>query len=201
MNPVKCKGMHMCTAKRPLTYPDLQVDGTPLPLVQEVKLLGVYLNDQLTWKTHVHYMVSKANRCVFILIRGRRFRFSVKSLHTLYQWYIRTSLEYAAPVWHSGLTRQETARPERIQKRCFRIILGAAYVSYENALRLLNTVTLEDRRKELTIRFGKGLLKSPKHRHLLPPTLGQVHGWATRVQNRLRPVHCRKEQYRKSTIP
>ena len=51
MNPVKCKGMHTCTAKRPLTYPDLQVDGTPLPLVQEVKLLGVYLNDQFSKPT------------------------------------------------------------------------------------------------------------------------------------------------------
>ena len=101
-NPVKCECMHTCTAKRPLTYPDLHLNGTPLPLVQEVKLLGVYLNDELTWKTHIQHLVTKANKCVFILLRGKKFRFTIKSLHTMYQWYIRTGLEYAAPVWHSA---------------------------------------------------------------------------------------------------
>ena len=200
-NPLKCEGMYINGVRRPLTYPDLQLNGTSLPLVHEVKLLGVFINDQLSWKTHVEHLVSKANKCIFILLRGKQFGFTIKTLQVLYQWYIRTGLEYAAPVWHSSLTKRETLRLERIQKRCFRIILGHAYESYENALVRLNAVTLEERRKQLTIRFGKALLRSPAHRHLLPPTMGQIHGRATRGHRRLQTIHCRKERYRKSTIP
>ena len=79
-------------------------------------------------------IIKKANKCIFILIQARKFRFSTASMVTLYQWYVRTSLEYAAPVWHPGLTEMQHAKLERIQKRCLRIILGAGYQTYEQAL-------------------------------------------------------------------
>ena len=83
------------------------MDGTPLPVVHEVKLLGVYLNSELTWSTHVEKIIKKANKSIFILIKAKKFHLSLKSLVTLYQWYVRTALEYAAPVWHPGLTEQQ----------------------------------------------------------------------------------------------
>ena len=202
-NALKCEGMYACPhqRRRPITLPDLQLNGTPLPLVHEVKLLGVYLNSLLTWDTHVKHLVKKANRCIFILIRARQFGFCTKTMQTLYQWYIRTGLEYAAPVWHSSLTQGDTLKLERIQKRCFRIILGPRYVTYENALRCLNTCTLAERREKLALRFGRSLLRSPTYRHWLPPTMGAVHGRATRHRGRLQVPLCRTERYRKSTIP
>ena len=54
-NPIKCQAMYTITVKRPLTLPDLQIDGTPLPVVHECKLLGVHLNSGLNWNTHVDY--------------------------------------------------------------------------------------------------------------------------------------------------
>ena len=202
INPIKCEGLYAIPRqrRRPIIFPDLQLEGRPLPLVHEAKLLGVYLNGQLTWDTHIDHLVAKANRSIFILFRARKFGFNIQSLHTLYQWYIRTGLEYAAPVWHSSLTQRDSDRLERIQKRCFRIILNQRYISYENALQQLDAASL-DRRTDLTVRFGRGLLRSPTYRHWLPPTMAQVHGRATRHGQRLRTVICRTERYRKSTIP
>ena len=111
-------------------------------------------------------------------------------MYTLYLWYIRTGLEYAAPLWHSGITAQQTIRLERLQKRCLRIILGDAYITYENALRVLKCTTLEARRELLTLRFGRSLLRSEAHRHMLPPTLRNVHQRNTRYGHRLRNVLC-----------
>ena len=145
--------------------------------------------------------MTKANKNIFILHRAKKFRFSIKSLLRLYLWYIRTGLEYAAPVWHSSLTQAQSNRVERIQKRCFRIILGREYTSYDDALARLECSALQERRKTLSLRFGKSLLRSPFHRDLLPPTVGQVHGRNTRHRHRLQPIRCTKEFYQKSTIP
>ena len=135
------------------------------------------------------------------MYRARHFGFSIRTMYTLYLWYIRTSLEYASPVWHSSITVQQTNRLERVQKRCLRIILGDGYIEYTNALRVLGCSTLEGRREQLTLRFGRNLLRSPTHRDMLPPTMRDVHGRNTRHHNRLREVRCRTERYRRSTIP
>ena len=186
---------------RPIVLPDLQLCGEPLPVVQQVKLLGVHLNNTLTWSCHVDYIIKKASKSIFILIRARRFRFSHHTMCTLYIWYIRTTLEYAAQVWHSGLTQEQHDSLERIQKRCLRIILGTQYGNYRTALEALSMQSLHDRREQLTLRFARSLLRSREHRHLLPRTLRDGHGRATRHGNLLVPVRCKTERYRRSAIP
>ena len=49
----------------------------------------------------------------------------------MYQLRVRSTLEFAAPVFSSGLTQDQL---EMVQKKAFAIILGRAYVSYESAL-------------------------------------------------------------------
>ena len=200
-NPIKSEGLYMCPVLRPLVLPDLHIDGTPLPVVSECKLLGVHITDNMNWKKHVSEIKSKANKCIFILIRARKFQFTVKTMLTLYIWYIRTTLEYACPVWHPGLTNQQHTELERIQKRCLRIILGNQYVSYAEALQRLNISTLYDRRERLCLRLGRSILRSPEHRDLLPPTMGQVHGRNTRRRNLLRPIRARTARYKNTFIP
>ena len=69
-------------------------------------------------------MIQRVNKTVFVLIRAKKFQFSLPTLVTLYEWYIRIALEYAAPVWHPGLTEQQHEQLERVQRRCLQIILG-----------------------------------------------------------------------------
>ena len=97
-NPVKSEVMYMCPVLRPLVLPDLHIDNTPLPVVSECKLLGVHITNNMNWNKHVNEIISKAMKCIFILIHARKFQFSTRTLLTLYIWYIRTTLEYAAPV-------------------------------------------------------------------------------------------------------
>jgi hypothetical protein len=47
------------------------------------------------------------------------------------------------PVWHSGLTKQQTANRENVQKAAFKIILQDEYVNYQLACTTLSTQTLE----------------------------------------------------------
>ena len=78
-NPVKCEVMHTIFPLRPITLPDLTLNGVPLPVVHEVKLLGVHLNDRLTWTTHVDHVLNTARKRFYILYQAKKFRFCDKS--------------------------------------------------------------------------------------------------------------------------
>ena len=188
-NPVKCESLYPLLPKnRPITLPDLHLGDKPLPVVHQVKLLGINIDTSLSWGCHVEIIIKKASKSIYMLIRARKFHFTQRTMCTIYICYIRTVLEYAAQVWHAGLTQQQHNALERVQRRCFRIILGRLYTDYDSALNTLSMQTLRDRREQLTLRFARSLLRSPDHRHLLPRTLRDVHGRVTRNGN-LGAVH------------
>ena len=72
---------------------------------------------QFNGENQVKYMISKANKNIFILYRVNQFNFSQNMILTLYNWYIRTILEYAALVWHPGFTQAQHTSLEQIKKR------------------------------------------------------------------------------------
>ena len=93
---------------------------------------------------------------------------------------LRPCAEYASPLWHPGITKNESQDIEDLQKSALSMILGISYIdhkryfkvdnnleSYEDALKSLNLESLHQRREELTTNFAKNLWKS-KHRNLLP---------------------------------
>ena len=150
------------------------------------------------------YVLKSVRKRFYMLYRARQFKFSVDTLFRIYTWFIRTTLEYAVPVWHSGINACHSLTLERVQKRCMRIILGARYIDYDSALAKFNTSTLEKRRIALCYKFAKNLLKSPRHRHFLPPTFREIHEHNTRGSSggRLIPsVLCKRARYYNSSIP
>ena len=116
-NPVKCESLYPLLPKnRPITLPDLHLSGEPLPVVHKVKLLGVHIDTSLSWRCHIDTIIKKASKSIFMLIRGKKFSFTQRTLCTIYIWYIRTVLEYAAQVWHAGLTQDQHKALERVQR-------------------------------------------------------------------------------------
>ena len=65
-------------------------------------------------------------------------------------------LEYAVPVWHTGLTADLSDQLEMVQKRALRIIFGGSsftHHSYESFCYNLETLPLSARRDQLAIQF------------------------------------------------
>ena len=78
----------------------------------------------------------------------------------MYTKEVRSILELAVPAWHSGLTKQQSADIERVQKISFKLILGDQYENYINACNFFSTETLEQRRVKLCLKFASKNLKS-----------------------------------------
>jgi len=89
-------------------------------IVQQVhsfKLLGVTIDDDLKWSTHVNTICSKASSRLHFLKVLKRCSLSTSDLLYFYISAVRPLLEYACPAWHTSLTSEQSKQIERIQVR------------------------------------------------------------------------------------
>ena len=136
--------------------------------VQSFKLLGVTVNNSLTWEDHVTAICSKASKRLYFLKLLRRSGLSVGDLLLYYQTVIRSVLEYACPVWHSGLSATQADRIESIQRRAMHIITGVMSSSLQTFSDLFPR--LSARRDEQASRYFSRMMDPQNCLHnLLPP--------------------------------
>ena len=140
----------------------LRLDGEVLETISETRLLGVLVNDSLTWDLNTKSLVKRANARMRILHKLVEFSVPVDDLITIYIMYIRSILEQSCQVWHSSLTFDNLTDLERVQKNALRIILKEDYISYKNALEQVSLESLVERRENLCLTFAKNVLKQKK---------------------------------------
>ena len=121
-------------------------------------------------------------------------------LRGVYTSFILPKLVYASPAWSPSLNITQLNQLERVQKRACRVILGSAYDTYNTALVSLNLPTLSERYQTALMKFGEGLLKNPRHRHLLPP-LATPLSMGTRHTNTLVPLKAPRTNRYKQRHP
>ncbi|XP_063852301.1 uncharacterized protein LOC135095411 isoform X1 [Scylla paramamosain] len=167
--------------------PQLTVGPHPLQVVQCAKLLGVTVDDQLTWKQHVASTVRSATYRLYMLCRLRSLGTPTDELRGVYLTFILPKLVYAFPAWSSSLTHTQQLQLESEQKRACRVILGLAYTTYEEALTTLGLSRLSTRHREALEKFGRGLLHHPRLRNMLPPDAPHPV-CATRHHNKIMPL-------------
>jgi len=133
--------------------PHLMLCGATVDRVMTFKLLGIRVSSDLKWADHVNAIVSKAAARLHFLKLLKRAGAPVTDLLHFYTAIVRPVLEYACPVWHSGLTAGQSNAIENIQKRAIRMIYSDS--DYEIALIVAGIDSLKDRREILIVRFFK----------------------------------------------
>ena len=124
---------------------------------------------------------------------------SSDQLKAVYVARIRSILEFAAPVFSSGLTKDQSSQIEMIQKKSLAIILGSRYLSYEHAMSLLDLERLDKRREDLCYKFALSCTQSQKHKHMFPKTIRE--GPLTRKNRPYVEYQCTTSRYFNSAIP
>ena len=94
--------------------PDLPEVG--IPVAQKMRILGVIFNDRFTWDDHINHLIFQIIPLLRSLAKLRRFYLGKDSMLTYYKTQMRPILEYACPVWHAGLTKDQNNKLEKIQK-------------------------------------------------------------------------------------
>ena len=98
-------------------------DSAPLEIVNETKLLGIILTDDLKWNAHVEFMCKKASKKIWQLRRMKILNLEPEILLDFYLKEVRSILEFGVACWNSGITCKLGEQIERVQKICVNIIL------------------------------------------------------------------------------
>ena len=169
-----------------------------MEIVQESKLLGTIIQNDLKWDSNTAHIVKRANARMVILRKLSEFGAPTSDLKTIYISYIRSVLEQSAVVWHTSLTEQNISDLERVQKSATKIILKNSYIDYQNALIRLNLDDLVQRRNQLCKSFA---MQSVKNASLHFEPNDKLHIMKTRNTNKYKVQHCNTERFNNSALP
>lgn len=140
----------------------IKVNKENVEVIEEVKLLGTIVTNDIKWDKNTTHIVKKAWRRMQLLHNAARFTKERLHLTSIYKTFIRPVLEQSCIVWHSSLTSENSSDLERVQKAAVKLIMGTKHESYEKSLEVLKLEKLPDRRRHLSLTFAKRTLANKK---------------------------------------
>lgn len=200
LNRKKSKVMNFNFTKNYKFSSRLAIENEVLETIQETKLLGVMINDRLTWDSNTSFLVKRANARMRMLHKLVEFDVPVEDLLTIYILYIRSVLEQSCQVWHSSLSFENLTDLERVQKNALRIILKEKYTSYEAALEVSGLECLVERRDRLCLKFAKACLKNDQVKDIFPLNDIEYHV-ETREREEFKVTMAKTERLKRSAVP
>ena len=87
----------------------------------EFKLLGVVIQDNLKWNSHISSILKKTNKCIYHVGACKKAHLPDEVGLTTYTTKIRPLLEYACPIW-GGIPDYLSLELQRVQDCCLKIL-------------------------------------------------------------------------------
>ena len=116
----------------PLVLPKLKVSDHEIERVDSIKFLGVFLDENLTWKEHIRYTENKIAKNIGLMYKAKHY-LDKKSLLTLYYPYVHTYVNYANIAWGST-NRTNLKKINSQQKHAIRIVYNKDRFSHTRKL-------------------------------------------------------------------
>ena len=99
---------------------NFRISGQKIIPTRTVKYLGVFLNDSLSWDTHLNTLILKLNRAIGLLAKIRHYT-PKYLLKTIYYSLFNSHLIYASQIW--GQSKSDHFRKlVKLQEKALRII-------------------------------------------------------------------------------
>ena len=146
----------------------LTLNEEKLDQVKVIKLLGVWISEDLSWSKNTQEIVKKCFSRLSLLTKLKYVGVCTEDLLDIYILFIRSCAEYCCVAFQSSLTNEQSKSLENIQKVCLRVILGENYINYNAALEMTGLSTLYKRREDRCLSFSLKCLKHPVHKRLFP---------------------------------
>lgn len=107
--------------------------------VRDFKFLGIILNENLTWKSHVDMISSRLSKVICIL-RKLRYIYPQEALLSIYNSLFASHINYAISLWGTN-----SDKLFGLQKKAMRLITNNAYLSHTEPLfKMLGILKIED---------------------------------------------------------
>ena len=178
----------------------LNLNNVKLDRIPVTKLLGVWLDENLSWTRNCKEICIKSYSRLSMLTKLKYVGVSKEDLLDIYILYIRSIAEYCSVAFHSSLTVQQTQTLERIQRTCIKVILGDMFIDYNSALEMCGLETLQARREKRCLQFALKCIKHPTNNRLFPVNT-RKNGHTFIPSERFLVNFAKTSTYKKSAIP
>ena len=149
----------MTCSFRSIDHPDIVFNGVVLPEVDTHKHLGITLNSNLSWSSHIDTILGSVSPMADVL---KKLKCSVdkESLEKIYFSFIRPKLEYGCYIWDNygcyiwdNCDKGDKKKLEDFQLSIARTVTGAwKGTSHELISNELNWPSLTDRREGVKLK-------------------------------------------------
>ena len=110
----------------------LSIDNVAIEHVSYVKSLGIFIDENLRWQTHIDKLSKKVTSGIGAIKKMRPF-VSPPTLHYVYNALIQSHFYYCYPVWGNfGKTLFD--RLQKLQNRAARVLTFSSYDADANRL-------------------------------------------------------------------
>jgi hypothetical protein len=178
----------------------LTMNSVKLDRVNECKILGLYISDDLSWSRNCREICTKAYSRLQMITKLKYVGVNIDDLLDIYILYIRSITEYCSVVFRSSLTTELSSKLERIQKTCLRVILAEMYVDYPSALEMCGLETLSARRQKRCLDFALKCVSHPRNSRIFPINRN-IPVCEVRKPEYYQVNFARTSTYRDSTVP
>jgi hypothetical protein len=114
----------------------------PNPSCRAYKILGVYIDETLSFDFHTQYIISKLNRSLYCINKVKNF-LPTEAMRSLYFALIHSHLSYC-PIITSCASNSNIQKIAKIQKKAVRIITKKPYLEHTAPLfKSLNILTYQ----------------------------------------------------------
>ena len=128
-------------------FMNLELDDRPIEHKPSTKLLGVHIDEMLTWDNQIKHISSKVSNGLRMLYLARKLTDNQETLKTIYYSLVQPYFDYCDVVW-GDCSKTRADKLQKLQNRAARIITRADYsIRSSDVLNSLEWSNLEERRK------------------------------------------------------
>ena len=164
----------------------LSINNKSLTQEISIRYLGIYIDSNLNWKSHINFIAKKIKRSIGILSK-LRYYLNSKTLLDLYYALVYPFLTYCLIAW--GNTYQTSLQPLFVlQKKAIRIITFSSFSEHTSPLfKDLNVIKLFD---EVTFHIAVFMYKFknqllPSNFDVFFTSVKETHSYNTRFSSRM----------------
>ena len=158
LNPTKTKVMLVTTNQKRTRLNndkfDLKFNNENLNMISNDKILGVFVDNNLTWSDHIKHLTKKIASSTWLLSKIKKFLTQEHRVQ-FYKSYIQPHIDFCNIVWGSS-SESNKLRIFKLQKRACRVILDFNVDDASEAMKSLKIMSIYDR---LYLRKAKFMFK------------------------------------------
>ena len=114
------------------TEPRVFINNQAINRVGSTKTLGVFIDENISWKTRIEQLSKKVSKRIGVLRRVKNVM-SIESLERLYKTLLLPHFDYCSLLW-DNCTNELKARLQKLQNKAACAITGDSYSSATNTI-------------------------------------------------------------------